>query len=51
MVVENTIATGVKEVGKETATTVFYDAVNNITVIINSVSGCVVATSYGQIKQ
>jgi len=46
-VVENTIESGTSMSG----TTAYHDAVNNVTVIINTNSGRVVTVSYGKIRQ
>ena len=49
--VQNTISQGQSVVGKVAGTTVYYEPVNNITVVTDSGSGRVVTVSYGQIKQ
>ena len=49
--VQNTINQGQSVVGKVAGTTVYYEPVNNITVVTDASSGRVVTVSYGQIRQ
>jgi len=50
-IVENTIQHGIEIAGKNPGTTAFYDSVNNITVILNSITHNVITVDYGFIKQ
>ena len=46
-VVENTIEFGVSGPGRWSDTTVFYESINNVTVVTNNETGAVVSTYYG----
>jgi len=50
-VVSNTIENGGQIPGKVPGTTAYYDSVNNITVITDSITGKVVTVSRGRIVQ
>jgi hypothetical protein len=50
-VVENTIQSGQEIPGKIPGTTAYYDSVNNVTVITDTVSGRVITAAPGRIKQ
>jgi filamentous hemagglutinin len=47
-VVENTIQNGIPTPGNTPTTTEYHDPVNNITTIVDTASGRVVTTFYGQ---
>lgn len=50
-VVENTIKSGEKIIGKTKNTIAYYEKINDITVVVDELTGNVITVTYGYIKQ